>query len=184
MTDIYNWLVNENRTNNIGNYFYVKDLVTVLTGKEDANFASQNGRYKFFTCSENVLLCDTYKYDNSSILIAGNGSFNVKHYSGKFNAYQRTYILTPDKKYYSALYLSCLNEIKNLRTKASGSIVKFITKEIVDNIKVFIPNSITILDNLNNMMVLKELNTNENDKLLKLKQILLPLLMNGQATID
>lgn len=35
---------------NIGN------LTTVVTGKEDANFSSPNGKYKFFTCSQDCLL--------------------------------------------------------------------------------------------------------------------------------
>ena len=86
-----------------GEYTIAQNLATVVTGKEDANFSVPNGKYKFFTCSNTPLSCDEYVFDSSSILIAGNGDFNVKHYSGKFNAYQRTYVLTPDKKYFGLL---------------------------------------------------------------------------------
>ena len=85
---------------NIGN------LTTVVTGKEDANFSSPNGKYKFFTCSQEALLCDTPAFSGQAVLIAGNGDFNVKHYSGEFNAYQRTYVLIPENQiYYGGIFL-------------------------------------------------------------------------------
>ena len=74
-----------------GTFTVASKLTDVVTGKEDANFASPNGKYKFFTCSNDTLNCDEYVFDSSAILIAGNGDFNVKHYSGTFSAYQRTY---------------------------------------------------------------------------------------------
>ena len=89
-----------------GEFLTAKSITQIITGKEDANFSTPNGKYKFFTCSNTPLQCDNYCFDSSSILIAGNGDFNVKHYSGKFNAYQRTYVLTPNKEYYALLYLA------------------------------------------------------------------------------
>ena len=71
----------------------VKDLLNVITGKQDSNFATINGAYKFFTCSSEILNCDEYAFEGKAVLLAGNGDFNVKHYQGKFNAYQRTYII-------------------------------------------------------------------------------------------
>ena len=167
-----------------GSFVTAKDLVEVLTGKEDANFSIQNGKFNFFTCSNEILKCNEYKYDSSSILIAGNGDFNVKHYTGKFNAYQRTYILTPQKNYYALLYLASLYRIESFKSKSTGSIVKFITKEDIENIPIFIPENKTILNNLNQMIIFKENNLSENEILIKLRDFLLPLLMNGQATIS
>ena len=69
----------------------------ITTGKEDANHAKLNGKYKFFTCGENSLFCDDFKFEGKSILVSGNGNFNVKYYDGKFNAYQRTYVIKNDK---------------------------------------------------------------------------------------
>ena len=77
-----------------GEFVCAKELTEVITGKEDANFSASDGLYKFFTCSNTPLQCNEYAFDSSSILIAGNGDFNVKHYSGKFNAYQRTYVIS------------------------------------------------------------------------------------------
>ena len=165
-----------------GNYTVAKNLAQVITGKEDANFSVLNGRYKFFTCSNTPLRCNEYFFNSSSVLIAGNGDFNIKHYSGKFNAYQRTYVLSPEKKYY-ALYLSSLYRINSFKLNSSGSIVKFITKGDVENIPVFIPDDSIYLEELNKLLLLKEQNSIENEELIQLRDSLLPILMNGQATI-
>lgn len=167
-----------------GTFTVASKLTDVVTGKEDANFASPNGKYKFFTCSNDTLNCDEYVFDSSAILIAGNGDFNVKHYSGKFNAYQRTYVLIPDHQYYGLLYFASLYQINSFKSASSGSIVKFITKGDIENIPVFIPNDEHILNELNRLLALQEKNQAENEKLSSLRDWLLPMLMNGQASIS
>lgn len=167
-----------------GNFVCVKELTEVITGKEDANFSVPDGLYKFFTCSNVPLQCNEYLFDSSSILIAGNGDFNVKHYSGKFNAYQRTYVLTPPSEYYALLYMASLYRINSFKSKSSGSIVKFITKGDVENIPLFIPSDTSILKELNKLIALKEQNSLENEELSRLRDWLLPMLMNGQTTIE
>lgn len=167
-----------------GQHTIAKSLVEIKTGKQDANFSVDNGKYKFFTCSNTPLTCDEFKFDNSSILIAGNGDFNVKHYTGKFNAYQRTYVLSPSDEYYALLYLSCLYRINSFRSSSTGSIVKFITKSDIDNIPVFVPDDENFLNKLNTLLKLIEKNNTENDELSNLRDWLLPMLMNGQVTIE
>ena len=160
-----------------------KNIASVTTGKEDAHFASENGRYMFFTCSKNPLRCNSYCFDSSSILIAGNGDFNVKHYSGKFNAYQRTYVLTPPKEYYAILYLAAIYRINSFKLQSTGSIVKFITKADIENIPIFIPNDHTYLFALDKLIFLQEQCNQEIDQLNKVKNWLLPLLLNGQLSV-
>lgn len=167
-----------------GEFIVAKSLTQVITGKEDANFSVSNGKYKFFTCSNTPLHCDEYAFNSSSVLIAGNGDFNVKHYSGKFNAYQRTYVLSPQKEYYAILYLAALYRINSFKTGSSGSIVKFITKSDVENIPVFMPHDSKYLDELNKLVIMQEQNMLENELLVQLRDWLLPMLMNGQATIS
>ncbi|MDF9627766.1 restriction endonuclease subunit S [Mesomycoplasma ovipneumoniae] len=167
-----------------GEYVSVKNLTQVITGKEDANFSDENGKYKFFTCSNEALKCNEYKFNSSSILIAGNGDFNVKHYTGKFNAYQRTYVLTPQKDYYALLYLSSVERINALKLRSTGSIIKFITKNDIESIPVFIPWDKNILNILNQLLSLKDKKSNENEYLASLRDYLLPLLLNGQVTIE
>lgn len=165
-----------------GKYSVAKSLTPIVTGKEDANFSDANGKYKFFTCSNTPLRCNQYTFDSSSVLIAGNGDFNVKHYSGKFNAYQRTYVLNPPKEYYALVYLSSLYGINSFKSNATGSIVKFITKGDVENIPVFIPDDTTFTLNINKLISLQEKNATENEVLEQFRDWLLPMLMNGQAT--
>lgn len=163
----------------------IKDITDVVTGKEDANFSISNGKYKFFTCSQDVLLCDKYKFDGKSVLIAGNGDFNVKHYTGKFNAYQRTYVLIPnDEKFYSQMYICALSKIEAFKKGSNGSIIKFIKKSDVENIDILEPDNNKILEELNKILIAIENNQEENDKLNSLKEFLLPLLMSGQINVD
>ncbi len=72
----------------------IKDLCTISTGKLNANAMVEDGKYEFFTCSKEVFKTNTYSFDGEALLIAGNGYIgDVKHYNGKFDAYQRTYVL-------------------------------------------------------------------------------------------
>ena len=69
-------------------------LCSITTGKLDANAMTDEGEYMFFTCSRENYKTDTFAFDGEALLIAGNGEIgSVKYYNGKFNAYQRTYVL-------------------------------------------------------------------------------------------
>ena len=164
---------------------YAKDLCPVVTGREDANFAVDNGKYPFFTCSQSITKCNNAVFEGSAVLIAGNGDFNVKHYTGEFNAYQRTYVLIPtDKKYYAPLYVVANDLISQFKKNSNGSIVKFITKGDVESIVVFEPNDDTLYTKLNSLIYLKEEKSEENQQLTELRDWLLPMLMNGQAVVE
>ena len=76
----------------------LRSLLEISTGKLDANASSENGAYPFFTCARQPLRISSYSYDCECVLVAGNGDLNVKYYSGKFDAYQRTYILQASLK--------------------------------------------------------------------------------------
>ena len=68
---------------------------SVKTGKLDANAMVENGQYRFYTCAKNHYQIDHYAFEGEALLIAGNGAYlgYIHHYVGKFNAYQRTYVL-------------------------------------------------------------------------------------------
>jgi len=160
-----------------------EDLCPVITGKEDANFATPNGRYKYFTCAIESMVCDTPAFKGNAILIAGNGNFNVKHYNGEFNAYQRTYVLIPDSKYYAALFFAAESKINSFIKGSNGSIIKFITKGDVERIYVLEQPKDQLYEELNKYILLIEQIESESDHLTTLRDRLLPLLMNGQVTI-
>ncbi|WP_034538957.1 MULTISPECIES: restriction endonuclease subunit S [unclassified Bacteroides] len=69
---------------------------TITTGRLNANAMVENGIYPFFTCDKKVFTINSYAFDCEAILVSGNGSQvgHINYYKGKFNAYQRTYVLT------------------------------------------------------------------------------------------
>ena len=160
------------------NSIKMKQKASITTGKEDANHSNPKGQYKFFTCADDVSYCDDFKFDGKSVLVAGNGNFNVKYYDGMFNAYQRTYVLKNDS-IIGNLYFTLLFNTDLFRKKSNGSIIKFITIDMLNNIEIPIFSN-KIDDILNN--ILSEINYIEekSHKLKELKNKLLPLLINGQ----
>lgn len=163
---------------------FSNQLCSILAGKQDSNFSKPDGIYEFFTCSNETLYCDDFAFNGSSVLIAGNGDFNVKHFSGKFNAYQRTYVLIPDEKYYSVLYWSAFEKVNSFKKNSRGSIVKFISKSDVENISIYKGAPEICYSILNQIMKKIEHINYENKKLLRLKNKLMPLLINGQVVVE
>ena len=149
------------------------------------NFANPDGKYPFFTCSRSTSFCDTPAFDAKAILLAGNGDLNVKHYTGKFNAYQRTYVIEPkDSLYWGALYQSTLNFLDVLKRRSNGAIIKFITIGDVNGLTVFEQPDKQIYERLNRIFDQIEHNELEILRLTALKNHLSPLLLNGQIKIN
>lgn len=71
------------------------ELCKIETGKLNANEAMEGGKFPFFTTAKEISWINTYRWDAEALLIAGNANVgDIKYYSGKFEAYQRTYVLT------------------------------------------------------------------------------------------
>ena len=141
------------------------DIANIKTGKLDANASSMTGKYLFFTCSNKPLKIDSYSYDCECVLVAGNGNLNVKYYNGKFDAYQRTYIIESiDKNNYSNKYLYYLleNNINNLRQLSIGGVIKYIKLNNLTDIllkKITLDNQKKItkqLDSITELIEIKE----------------------------
>lgn len=75
-------------------------ICEITTGKLDANTMVENGKYRFYTCAKEFYKIDEYAFDTEALLISGNGANvgYIHYYNGKFNAYQRTYVLTNFKE--------------------------------------------------------------------------------------
>ena len=107
----------------------IGELTAIRTGKLDANASSLDGKYPFFTCSKEPLKIAEYSYDCECVLVAGNGDLNVKYYNGKFDAYQRTYIIEDNSSgrlYMPYLYFFMLRYIEELRKQSIGGVIKYI----------------------------------------------------------
>jgi type I restriction enzyme S subunit len=105
------------------------DLASIQTGKIDVNKAVVGGKYPFFTCSRDLYEINEAPFEGKAVLVAGNGYLNVKYYEGKFNAYQRTYVLFVNNenelipKY---LYWFLESYVGQLRSESIGSTIKYI----------------------------------------------------------
>ena len=165
----------------------VSEFAAIKTGKEDANYATDDGVFHFFTCGEAALRCNDFVFDGKAVLLAGNGSFAVKKYEGKFNAYQRTYVLIPnDENLFAPLYFVVLNRISTFTSGSRGSIVKFITKGDIEDIFLPLPRSreLDFTSILSSLFSQSARLYEENIELTNLRDWLLPMLMNGQVTVE
>ena len=110
------------------------------TGKLNSNAAVVNGKYHFFTCSAENYKTNTFSFDGQAVLLAGNNAsaiYPLKYYEGKFDAYQRTYVIRPNKKDISLLqiYFSIKNELQGFKGVSSGTATKFLTMKILSPIR-------------------------------------------------
>ena len=102
-------------------------LTNIKTGRLDVNAENPNGKYPFFTCSKNHTYIDEYAFDGESVLVAGNGDLNVKYYNGKFNAYQRTYVIQANENLNGKfLYYFLDSYVEKLREQSIGGVIKYI----------------------------------------------------------
>ena len=102
------------------------DLVRIRTGKLDASAAVEGGAYPFFTCSKTPSKIATYSFDTSAVILAGNGDFNLKSYSGKFDAYQRTYVIEPLGWELGFCFWLISAQIKRITDKQRGSAIPYL----------------------------------------------------------
>ena len=165
----------------------VGDITPIITGKKDANFGTPDGEYPFFTCSQEPIKAPSFSFDCAAVLLAGNGDFNVKLYRGRFEAYQRTYVLSPyiDSHLYLLFYTISANMTK-LAAGSSGSTIKFLTKVMIDGINLNIPND-EILRSFNKKVEPIQSSRESLQSQLRLlteaRDRLLPKLMSGEIEV-
>ena len=149
-------------------------LVSIQTGKLDANAAVFGGKYPFFTTAKEITRINEYAYDGEVVLVAGNGDLNVKYYKGKFNAYQRTYILTSNSnvrmKY---LYYFLDKYIEVLRYQSIGGVIKYIKLNNLSDAQIPMRSIfeqdkiIGILEKLDNEIIIRSKQLSELSNLVK-----------------
>jgi len=114
-------------------------VTRICTGKLDVNAAVPDGEYPFFTCAKKVYKIDEYAHDTKAVILAGNGNFNVTWYSGRFNVYQRTYVIEPlllDVRY---TYLAIKERIPVITASERGSTIKYLRLGDIANCVIAIP---------------------------------------------
>lgn len=107
---------------------------------------NRNGKYRFFTCARNYNYVNTYAFDTEALLISGNGAYvgYIHYYKGKFNAYQRTYVLYNFKHniFYIKLFLEKFLRKRILFEKKDGN-TPYIVLSTLFNMPIKLPDSKT-----------------------------------------
>ena len=121
-----------------------KNLFKTQTGKLDSNAMVEGGKYPFFTCAKEIFYIDEYLFNCEALILAGNnaaGIYDVKYYNGKFNAYQRTYVINLINKEYSYIFFKFLLEskLKYLKDASKGSSTRYLTISILNNLRFILP---------------------------------------------
>ena len=171
----------------------ISKLLNVFTGKKNANETSPTGKYKFFSCAPESLLSDTYIYDGAAIIVAGNGAYTgrTRFYDGKFELYQRTYGLTlkddfdKDNIYGLYVFMKTIFEPDKMGGTHGSAIPYIVLSDLTDYKLKYNKTEFDKFSNLvsSNIKMIQE-NEFENERLIQLRDILLPKLINGEINIE
>jgi len=160
------------------------------TGKLDANAMKPDGEYRFYTCAKNYSLIDTYAFDTEALLVSGNGANvgYVHYYKGKFNAYQRTYVLSEfiADVGYLKLYLE-RKLADRIRVEVNAGNTPYITMDTLTDMAVVVPSSIdeqaaiaTVLSDMEKEIEALEQRLNKTQQL---KQGMMQELLTGRTRL-
>ncbi|WP_100949249.1 restriction endonuclease subunit S [Helicobacter pylori] len=118
------------------------DICEITTGSLDANEMVHYGKYRFYTCAKEYYFIDKYAFDTEAILVSGNGAYvgYVHYYKGKFNAYQRTYVLDNFSehiifvKYYLTMFLQ-----SHIQTNKNEGNTPYIVMATLKDFEILLP---------------------------------------------
>ena len=115
----------------------------ITTGKLNSEDATIDGEYPFFTCSQETYKTNTFAFDQEAVLLAGNNAsaiYPLKIYKGKFNAYQRTYVISSNNHLISnyQIYFDLKNKLEEFKGLSFGTTTKFLTMTILNPIELHI----------------------------------------------
>jgi type I restriction enzyme S subunit len=119
------------------------EVCDIKTGRRDANHGNPNGKYHFFTCAKEHSYIDDYNFDTEAILVAGNGDVGaVKYFKGKFDAYQRVYVLHNFKEIVDIrlLFLLLDGKLKDVVSKQKlGNTMPYIKLGMLQDFQIPLP---------------------------------------------
>ena len=157
------------------------EVANIVTGKLNSEDAVNNGIYPFFTCSQETYKTDSYAFEQEAVLLAGNNAsaiYPLKIYKGKFNAYQRTYVISSMHNFIcnKQIYYTIKDKLEDFKGTSQGTTTTFLTIKILNDIPIVISDmkshinfsqKVEILYN-----IIQSLNK-ENSKLTDLQSLLL-----------
>lgn len=146
------------------------------------------GEYPFFTSGSAILKWDTPFIDGRNCFLNTGGNADVKFYVGKAAYSTDTWCISATNDMADYLYLLLVSIKPELNQKFfQGTGLKHLQKPLLKDRPIYIPDfdGLKIFNKqVNPMFNIISENTRENQELITLRDWLLPMLMNGQATIS
>jgi type I restriction enzyme S subunit len=168
------------------------EVLQFTTGKLNSNAAVENGLYPFFTCGQEILRTNTFSLDEEVVLLGGNNAsaiYPVFYYKGKFDAYQRTYIIKPRPEFHISfkyVYFFWEGKLDYLKNISTGAATKFLTLKILNDIDIPLPER-KVMEEYEKLaepiFKLKAILSGQITKLREARDILLPRLMGGEIEV-
>ena len=147
-----------------------------------------NGHYPFFTSGDAILRWSTPLVDGRNCFLNTGGNADVKYYVGKAAYSTDTWCITAKNNLADYLYLLLLSIKPELNKKFfQGTGLKHLQKPLLKDRKIYIPTDIEITalnKEIQPIFTMLSENIRENQELITLRNWLLPMLMNGQATVS
>ena len=148
----------------------------------------KSGNCPFFTSGDAILEWDCSMVDGRNSFLNTGGNAAVKFYIGEAAYSTDTWCITANRNLADYLYLLLLSIKPELNQKFfQGTGLKHLQKPLLKDRLIYIPSKNEIKgfnSKVQPLMNMISVNTRENKRLTTLRDWLLPMLINGQATVS
>ena len=149
---------------------------------------TSNGEYPFFTSGATILKWNEPFVDGRNCFLNTGGNADVKFYVGKAAYSTDTWSISAKSEMSDYLYLMLFSIKPELDQKFfQGTGLKHLQKPLLKDRPIYVPEKLELEAFNRQVMPMFDIiseNTRENQQLTSLRDWLLPMLMNGQATIS
>lgn len=149
---------------------------------------TSNGKYPFFTSGATILKWNEPFVDGRNCFLNTGGNADVKFYVGKAAYSTDTWSISAKSEMSDYLYLMLFSIKPELDQKFfQGTGLKHLQKPLLKDRPIYVPEKLELEAFNRQVMPMFDIiseNTRENQQLTSLRDWLLPMLMNGQATIS
>ena len=149
---------------------------------------TSNGEYPFFTSGATILKWNEPFVDGRNCFLNTGGNADVKFYVGKAAYSTDTWSISAKSEMSDYLYLMLFSIKPELNQKFfQGTGLKHLQKPLLKDRPIYVPEKLELEAFNRQVMPMFDIiseNTRENQQLTSLRDWLLPMLMNGQATIS
>ena len=168
----------------------LKDILTEAekSSVQVGEAKTSTGEYPFFTSGATILKWDKPFVNGRNCFLNTGGNADVKFYVGKAAYSTDTWCISANNTLSDYLYLLLYSVKREIDQKFfQGTGLKHLQKPLLKERLIYIPEKSELQAFNQHIMPMFDIiseNTRENQQLISLRDWLLPMLMNGQATIS